>query len=84
MIQPLLSFSEPDVKQRKVFVVRKDISAENDAFSPVRYPSLVQKLNIEAVLESILISASLLGENKIHMLWRHADCSPFISKKVKD
>ena len=43
-----LSFSELDVKQRKVFVVRlvvrKDMSAENDAFCPVRYPYRVQKL----------------------------------------
>ena len=32
------------MKQCKVFVVRKDINAENDAVCPVRYPSRVKKL----------------------------------------
>ena len=46
---------------------------------------LLQQNIIEAVLESILISASLLGEKKLHMLWRQllTIYSLFISKKCQ-
>ena len=49
--------------------------------SEAKSQGLLQQNIIEAVLESILISASLVGEKKLRILWQQVDYSLFISKK---
>ena len=51
--------------------------------SEAKSQGLLQQNIIEAVLKSILISASLLGEKKLHMLWRHVDYLFAVHKQKK-
>ena len=76
--------STPTVMWLRYFTIEKVPSLCSLSFmnvSEAKSQGLLQQNIIEAILESILISASLLDEKKLHMLWRHVDCSLFISKK---